>query len=86
MKRFLKENLFWLILIIITIAITIITILSPKTRDILLIPFYIIGAITILRGIGGIINDLENHIKHTWQIAFVFFVLVLSIIALTNIF
>lgn len=86
MKRFIKENLLWLILAVITITIIIVTALIPNTRKILLFPFYIVGAITILRGIGGIIDDLKNHIKHTWQIAFVFFVLVLSIIALTNIF
>lgn len=86
MKKLLKENLFWFILVIITIAITILTILLPKTRDILLIPFYIIGAITILRGIGAILNDLESYIKHTWKMAFVFLVLILGIIALTNIF
>lgn len=83
MKRFIKENLLWLILAVITITIIIVTALIPNTRKILLFPFYIVGAITILRGIGGIIDDLKNHFKHTWQAALIFLILAFGIISLT---
>lgn len=86
MKKFFKENLFWLILATISIGIIVVTALIPNTRNILLIPFYIVGAITILRGMGGIINDLEKHIKHTWQVALIFLILAFGIVSLTNIF
>ena len=90
MKRFLRENFWWLLLAIITISLLVPTFYLPDTdvgekiEKILLFPFDVIGAVIILIGIGTIIQyfDEKNYIKHTWQGVLTFLILALSIIVL----
>lgn len=87
MKKFLTDNFWWLILAILTIgAIAGITYIPDGNwvRNLILSPFYIIGAITILVGIGEVISYLDNKncFKQTWQGILIFIILAFSIIAL----
>lgn len=86
MKKFFKENFWWLLLAVVTIGAVIGIAYIPDgnlARKMLLFPFYIIGAIIILMGIGEVIRYLneKNFIKHTWQVGLIFIILVISIIA-----
>jgi uncharacterized membrane protein YkgB len=90
--KFLKENLWWIILIVLATALFVPTIFLPDSevgqtiKKILLSPFYIIGAITIIVGIGTIINYFgDKFAKHTWQLSIVLIILVLSLLLLTNV-
>ena len=87
MKKFLKENFWWLLLAVVTIGAIVGVAYIPDgnwARKLILSPFYIIGAITIIIGIWSIIVYLseKNCIKQTWQGILIFLILALSIIVL----
>ena len=87
MKKFFKENLWWIVLAFMTIGAIIGIACIPDdnfARKVLLTPFYIIAGLTILVGMGEVIGYFQekNYIKQTWQVVLVFIVLVFSIIAL----
>ena len=92
MRKFIKENFWWIMLVIVTFALLIPTFYLPNTEtgqkieNILLFPFCIIGAIIIIVGIFEIVGYFyeKNCIKQTWQGCFIFLILALSIIALAK--
>lgn len=87
MKKFFKENWFWLIVASVTIALYLAYALMPDgstIRKILISPFYLIGAAIILVGIGKILEyfEKEDIFTQTWHVALTFIILVLSITVL----
>ena len=84
--KFLKENFWWLVLIIVAISTVPVLIYLPSEhwiRRLILAPFGVLGAYTIFLGAIKMAEQFENSVKEYWKLSLIF---VVSIFGVTILF
>lgn len=83
--RFIKENFWWFVLVIVAISTVPVLIFLPSEhwiRRLILAPFGVLGAYTIFLGAIKMAEQFEEKIKEQWKLTLIFAVSMFGVVIL----